>query len=284
MDAEVLRDFHRATNTAPALPAEEHKCKASCKLWEHRRLRAFVCKESRKIHWCGERCNCRVTTVADEVCAMTGLVLGRAPEMYQPIYSKSRNRVVQRLHNRPTRQSAISAKTERVRRWVSHAVDALLTSPQRASLKASHEGRAVEKAIRALRGDVTFTKVHTAVALVCIRAGPSLQPPAAPNSFTIRALKTELTKYAVSFPGLKHTERGVTAFTAACLQRLATGMEVDGIVLFKKSPFVAAHVPAEISHNELCNIPCRQVSAAHRLLITQLVGPAGLPCVERAFP
>lgn len=283
MESKVLDAFHRTTNSKPAKAAENHKCDNTCMLWEYRPLKAFVCVKSRKIHWCGERCDCRVTTIADEVCSMTGLVLDRAPEQYQPVFSKSRNRITQRVQIRQCGPSMAVARSGRVTRWVSKAVHALLTSPKRRALTRNHIHRAEEKAAKVLRGPATFRKLQVAVALVCIRAGPSLQPAADPNTYTLHILKERLTKYILAFPNLKHTERTVTAFTAACLQRLATGLVLEGVVLFHRSPFVAAHVPAEISHTELCDIPCRQVSAAHRLLITELVGPTGLPKADMAF-
>ena len=156
-------------------------------------------------------------------------------------------------------------------------------SRKREQLIYDHKQRAIEKAVKVLRGDATFKKLQATVGLICIRAGSTLNPVAPSNSYTLKILKKRLTAFALAFPNLKHTERGVIAFTAACLQRMAVGHTVHGVNLFKRSPFVAAHAPAEISHTVLCNIPCRQVSAAHRLIISEMIGPSGLPRPERAF-
>ena len=285
-EATVLAAYHAATCNPATLPDLDHVCGNGCGFWEatYEGCRVFVCRASRCLHWCGQHCQRVSLTGADEVCTLTGHVIQAVPLVYQHLHSKSSRRMVQRVSGRGTGISARAARNERVRRWVERAADAILASVKRGEVRRRHVDKARRRAKRVLgSAGSTFSKVQAQVALVCIRAGPTLHKACCRTSYTLVVLKRRLVAYVTSFPNLKLNERHVTAFTAACIQRLTKGWTVAGVEMFPLSAFAAAHAPAEISHTELCNVPCRQVSAAHRLIVTESVGPSGLPRLGLRF-
>ena len=283
-EQDILAAYHKANPYAIEMrPADVFQCTDSCKLWEHRSAKAFVCHKHRFVHWCGERCTFRLNTRADVVCRLTGLVLDRVPGVYQPVYSKSGTPINQSHSFKRCGPSAQVLRMQRISAWIHTALNNILCSKKRLQISKVHKQRAVKATVRAIKTKGTFSAVHSAAALVCIRAGNTLQDPAKPSDIEIKVLHKRLCTYIMKFKELKHTQRQVTAFVAACVQRLTTGMEVAGVNLFFKSPYVSAHAPAEMAHGDLCNVPCRQVSAMHRLIVTAALGVTGIPNPEYAF-
>jgi len=259
-------------------PSQTHTCSGVCRMWEMRHTNTFVCHANRNVHRCGEACRHRTTTVADEICTLTGFVLRPVAAQYQPVYSKSFRPMVQSHMQRTVPTSTKVLAAGRVRKWVSQAVIDLLCSPQkRFAVVGIQRNRALCAAKRALRSSNTLCAIVVGAALPCIRAGATLNPTADPTSLEIAVLKQRMCTYVLAFPTLRHTERQIVAFVAACIQRLSTGMTVAGVELFFFSPFVAAHAPSEMAHTALCGVPCRQVSAAHRLIVTTALGSSGIP-------
>jgi hypothetical protein len=283
-EQDILEAYYKANPTAiKMLPATTFQCTERCKLWEHRKSMAFVCHAHRYVHWCGERCDHQITTRADIVCSLTGLVLESVPNVYQPVYSKSCRPVNQSHSFKRNGPSAQVLRMQRISTWIHTALKNILCSEKRLMISKIHRSRAVKAAVRAIKTKGTFSAVHCAAALVCIRAGNTLQQPAKPSDVELKILHKRLCTYIMKFKELKHTQRQVTAFVAACIQRLTTGMQVAGVSLFFKSPYVSAHAPAEMAHGDLCNVPCRQVSAMHRLIVTAALGVSGIPNPEYAF-
>lgn len=283
-NSDVLRGFHKChPDIAPAQPSTVHKCSKRCRLWEYKKTLAFVCVEHRNIHRCGDSCTYREETGADEVCALTGLVLRPAPLVYQPIFSKS-DRIVKQSHQfRKPGPSSDMLKMQRISGWIDTALKNLLCSTQRSMLVKAHKLRALKATMRALKTRGTFVAAQAAAALVCIRGGATLQPAANKSDIELKILHKQLCRYVMRFDGLKPTQRQITAFVAACIHRLSTGMTIAGITVFFKSPYVAKHAPAEMAHSELCGVPCRQVSAMHRLIVTKTVGVSGIPDQKYIF-
>ncbi len=282
-DAAVLQAFHTATKLPRMQPSLTHRCTTACRMWEMRHTNMFVCRTSRNVHRCGEACQHRTSTVSDEICMLTGFVLRGVACQYQPVYSKSCRPMLQSHMQRTVPTSTRVLVTGRVRRWVARAIDDLLCSPRRAELVRVHKQRALLATRRASRANGSFCTVIAAAALACIRAGATLNPTADPAAPEVAVLKQRMCTYVLAFPALRHTERQIVAFVAACVQRLATGMTVAGVELFFRSPFVAAHAPSEIAHSALCGVPCRQVSAAHRLIVTTALGTSGIPSPSVVF-
>ena len=184
---DVLAAFNEANPHAmPMLSSETHTCTHKCQLWEHRKCKAFVCRAHRKVHFCGERCDRKITTNADVVCSLTGLVLSAAPHVYQPVYSKSCRPVKQSHQFRRPGPSSQVLRMQRMSAWIHNALHSILCSQKRVEISKTHRTRAVRAAARALKTRGTFNAVHTAAALVCIRAGNTLQPPANPNDYELK--------------------------------------------------------------------------------------------------
>ena len=214
-------------------------------------------------------------TTADEVCRLTGLVVGEGPRIWQfPRFNGPRPPV--RSHSGPSlyRPSKELLRGQRVAKYSFEAVTKLMTSPTRYDLIKGQRARIAAIARRELRTRGTFRDLHNAVGIAALRAGRSVAPPLSPDSPALVPLANIIAQYALKL-GVQPTPRAVNAMTAALLNKMTTGFCVGGTVIIPKVPLVAKHAPAELQHPMLVAVQCRAVSGADRKIVSKSVSKAG---------
>jgi hypothetical protein len=86
--------------------------------------------------------------------------------------------------------------------------------------------------------------------------------------------------------GLRATSLMVLPVVGAVLQFLGSerGLVIEGVVLIRPSPRVAAHLPTQRQMGQLDRVSCRKLSVVTRALRSALLLPSGgvrvVPCLE----
>lgn len=259
-----------------------HVCSnATCAFWEHRPTQAYVCREHRVVHLCGEACACWEQTVAHRVCRLTGRVVGGGHDIHQEC-RRPENTYVKTTHSVRRTVNIEVARRARLRMVIVATVHKLLAGVKR---RNEYAGNLVRLGLaarrRARRQPVRFAELHGWLHSRVLVGGHNV--PAVPTDPRLDALGNTIAQYMVKFSCVSSVKAAM-AFTAACLERLRRGEQIGGIVVFPKNTFVAAHAPDELAHSRLLDISCRSVAQMTRHIVDQTRSRSGIPVRHMQFP
>lgn len=287
---EVLELHRRSYKTSWFAPTPNHRCAPGCAIMAVRdaRLRhdpVFVCRLHQAVHWCGVHCDQSIYDREGMVCILTGLVTSETlvhQESQKPDFF---GRVPQRMHMaKSTNPSKAQHRSEIVAKWVRVAVIEIFCSKQRTNLLNINCKRLSNMRKKLQRAYVPFPIINATLLKYCKKIQVSFNSPVDKTHPEIHALIKDITIYAIRYTQLNNDSKTIFAFSAVCIEKLRTGINICGIQMFPCRPFVLRHAPPQNQCSALGKIKSRYMTRANRMIRQQMIGPGGLPNRGWMFP
>lgn len=309
----ILKLYNLQCKNDISLPQPGHKCTDKCRLVElmHGKERfgypIFICKASRNIHYCGEKCNTSVPSHDGSgfVCRLTGFVLpgkifkhaltiGKDNSYSKRHYTNDNYVTMPERKVRPKRQNSMVNDRNKLVRTILHTMSNILTGSKRTQLhekaKKKYFNDIVDsfKHIKKEKGHVCIMDAICSASKIRAKCKRSLNKPIEMGN------KTFLQKYAVSIAeyfvkmkknhfNISDTVNSAEIFTACMLEKLATGFKIQGFTLVPKVPIFERHVPDEVQFGSIQKLRCRAMSIMNRNMQSAYTTKNGHPRIDLKF-
>jgi len=279
----VRAEFCQRFEPRSRVPVQGHRCSRECALWEWIGKQVFVCRETLAVHLCGDRCDRGDFAPRNEcrVCSLTGLVIGDAPQVHHgkvinERWCDTQNRVGPRVRKVPQAPPALQIVETTVR---------LLLGPHPAREHARQQAEG--QVVLSHTPGGPFLASHEAVWRKALAKGPRLNRPARGPPL---ARHTKRLAAAIAPHAKKHgvsTVPKLRVFAAVMLEKLRNGVEVMGVKMVPRDPFVVKHLCCDTATGAVLGVQPRQFSAMDRAIAFGMTSGAGVPrpdCMVKVPP
>lgn len=272
---KILNAYIKHANPTYA-PDPRHTCTNQCKFWQYpdRRLLVSVCIQSLQVHQCGEYCQHGIKTydMEYEVCGLTGLVLERDDLIYHPTRSRVDGVVASQTHCFRPNKPYVSTKNNHSVLYTNmlETLTVLFIHEHRAEEERRQRIRLGTLAKNIVRANRKNHRIIVAKVWECVYKNikyfttiPNASDPMFPILATALCQHWELLQPALMcVPSLKNLH----AFVCSVIRKLCDGMEVSGIIIYPKVPWVVKHAPPRTLYTVLCKPPIYQTNdAIHKM-------------------
>ena len=309
----ILKEYNIQCKEDVSLPQPGHKCNNLCRLVELARGKErfgcpiFICKASRNIHHCGEKCNMSVLSHdgSGYVCRLTGfmlpgkifkhaLTIGKDNSYSKRQYTNDNYVTMPEKKTRPKRQNSMINDRNKLVRTILNTMSNILTGSNRMNMhekaKKKYFNDIIDsfKAIRKEKGHVSITDAICCASKLRMKCKRSLNAPLKVKN------KQFLQKYAFSIAdyfikmkknhfNINDTVNSAEIFTACMLEKLATGFKIQGYTLIPKVPIFEQHVPDEVQFGSIQKLRCRAMSIMNRNMQSAYTTKSGHPRIDLKF-
>jgi hypothetical protein len=303
---DVYDQYCRRTGRPVTLPQPFHRCVEGCIMVEIPRTNPpmFVCEWSRNIHECGKNCT-RGEALRDNsgiVCPLTGVVLPIQIFKHHVGYLKEGSKRRSNDHHvkmatgqskKRRRSSSIIESKDKLLSTIQSTLKVILMSKKREEMYLEAKAR-FHRDIRTKfrsqfsKGPIYFTKALGLVQDIRHRFGRSLNRPTDNiDDTTLHAIAKLIADYFIKVQKasrtINDTVNSVEVFTACIINKLATGLTINDVVIIQKHVFFQRHAPDEIQFGQLPNIGCRAMTVCNRSLRGACITDGGFTRAEFIF-
>jgi hypothetical protein len=239
-----------------------HTCANGCRMWRVSGEHTYVCCESHLIHHCGALCDHIKVSEEEEVCTLTGEILN-GPEEFDHRPYDEHGRVERR--NGPTHTpSRAHTDTEALCRKFTNAILKLFISDQPIQ-RYKQQIRGIYQRIKTKKIAPTYININGAIWNVLHEHGYALATQIKTNDNRIEKLAQNIMIYWLKYD-IKCSNRNITAFVAAVLEKLRVGWIILGVTFFPKVDVVAMYCPHTTLVGRILGFSCRYISTMDRII------------------
>jgi len=293
---------------------EAHVCTNACMFWEYtvkRRVNktikpktlTFVCKYSRVVHHCGDKCAHTMLSKHREgyVCALTGFQVANGPHITYVSLSKdtfSSSRLIGNNYVRMGKKTKVKVKSEGTNmkngvsvnvlsmqhkkmpyvKIIKSTVSAIMTGKDRHVQYANNTERFLKEISSIARkknsAGLEFVYINAAITSTLNTFQHLLRKPVRINDHRLLLVATAIIQYWEKFACYIHfSAKTIITFTAVCISKLRSGHMIGEITIFPMSSWVARHAPADIQFGGISGIQCRNMSILWRKMQEKIISP-----------
>lgn len=311
--ASILKLYNLQCKDDISLPQPGHVCSDKCRLVELIRGKErfgypiFICKASRNIHSCGEKCNMSVLSHdgSGYVCRLTGfmlpgkifkhaLTIGKDNSYSKRHYTNDNYVTMPEKRVRPKRQNSMVNDRNKLVRTILHTMQNILMGQKRVQLhekaKKKYFNDIVDsfKNIKKQKGRVCITDAISCASKLRLKCKRSLNRPLeTKNSTFLQKYALSIADYFVKMKknhfNISDTVNSAEIFTACMLEKLATGFRIKGFTLVPKVHIFERHVPDEVQFGGIQKLRCRAMSIMNRNMQSAYTTKNGHPRIDLKF-
>lgn len=254
----------------------------------------YVCSIHQSEHVCGKNCRApKCVTNQGTFCSFTGVeTYGPAEILYSnPLTTDSFKRRRGGVHwtSEVVKRKALKkthVKTERIKR---HSAEKILAALRKIFTSANYEAYIMKERARRqvfIAASLGKSAPFTIPQIVKLSQRASAKFPGATKTLMtmkdprLEQLSESILMYSRQAPNIAPLSaiKNTSAFVAAVLTMLTTGLEINGVKAFPQVPWLAKKLPPPVAMTTI-GIPCRSVSLAVRHLKKLVYGAdfSGIP-------
>lgn len=272
-----------------------HLCSKECYFWQHPSVQnTFVCKRSRKVHFCGKKCDQGILSFNREgyICALTGIELDSKVEVHYVTLSKSQYSTQKYVGNNFISMDKKIPKgykkpSTNLTKQISLAVVLILAGDDRYVQHSEYMSK-FNKHIMSAQSPTdsfSFLNLQPKIREAIEKYMPYLKPPLSKTDSKLDYISNKIISYFSKFTDLNiKSPKVVLTFTAVCISKLVTGVYIKNITVIPKIQWIADHAPADIQYSGIKGLQCRNISIMWRRMLQEILCPhTGMPRHEKLF-
>lgn len=312
---QQFNEYCRLHNIRIFGKVENHTCTSNCAFWEYKNKNSqytlvFVCKYSRKIHYCGSECSSKLLSRNREgwVCSLTGYQVDDGPYISYISQSKDTFSDTKTLGNNYVRMGTKTKSKSKSRtkhgkpkqykkpmlpyvNIITSTVTKIMTGEERYTQYKTNTAKFLREVAQSLKntqtasGGLEFMTTNASITTILASFKHSLRKPAQKNDHRLAILVSAITRFWEKFQYLlDFSIKTIATFTAVCISKLRKGYYIGNIAVFPAIEWVDKHAPTDIQFGGIAGIQCRNMSILWRRLQEKIISPvSNLPLHTMVF-